>query len=136
MPSSCKPTRQKSLQTQSKSAPQKGIAIATHSDMLQAYNPYKMCTGVGQTTYASKAETCIESIASLIYRNIYDMPSERFQYIVSHRHEENSYNAYYICISCVLSVHDLGNTYCRRINGVLAEFFGQADADLLRGLVF
>ena len=44
----------------------KGIAIATHSNELQAYNPYKTCTGVDQTTYASKVEARIESITSLM----------------------------------------------------------------------
>ena len=109
--------------------------------MLQAYNPYKTCTGVDHTACVSETEACIESITGLIYHNIQDMSSEVLQYVVAHRRREkrsvmrimyvfHAYysvcdfdKAYYTRIPCVLAVHDFDNTYCRRINGVLAELF-------------
>ena len=45
------------------------------------------------------------------------------------------HNAYYVCISCVLSVHDFDDTYCCRINGVLAKFSLPSRHELFPGRI-
>ena len=59
MPSSCKPTWQKSIQTQSRYAPQKGIVIS-----YKCYITYKpnyvhrrITPHIGRTAYASEEES-------------------------------------------------------------------------------
>ena len=72
MPSSCKPIRQKSIQTQSRSAPQKGIVIP-----YKCYITYKpnyvhrrISPHIGQTAYASEEEIVQNSTTILIYHNM------------------------------------------------------------------
>ena len=73
MPSSCKPIRQKSIQTQSKSAPQKGIIIPYSSNYI-TYKPNyvhrRISPHIGRTVYASEEEIVQNSITILIYHNI------------------------------------------------------------------
>ena len=72
VPSSCKSSRQKSTQTQSKSASQKGIV--TPHKRYTMYKPNyvhrRISPHIGRAAYASEKEIVQNSITILIYNNI------------------------------------------------------------------